>query len=61
MMPAQSVTIHEDRMSGEAPRSRRFCTVGVLVGTLFLAVSLTPSLVPRSVLFQGLVRRTRGA
>jgi uncharacterized membrane protein len=29
--------------------------VGLLVGTLFFAVSLTPSLIPRSTLFQGLV------
>ena len=35
--------------------SRRFSTVGLVLGTLFLAFSLTPSLLPRSVLFQGLV------
>jgi uncharacterized membrane protein len=34
---------------------REFSTVGLVVGTLFFAVSLTPSLVPRSTLFQGLV------
>src|SRR5690348_5432796 len=36
-------------------RTRRFSTVGLASGTLFFAVSLTPSLLPRSVLFQGLV------
>lgn len=34
---------------------RRFSTVGLLVGTLFFAFSLTPSLLPRSVGFQGIV------
>lgn len=34
---------------------RRFSATGMLLGTLFLAFSLTPSLVPRSALLQGLV------
>jgi uncharacterized membrane protein len=33
--------------------SRSLCTVGVLVGTLFFAASLTPSLLPRSFQLQG--------
>lgn len=32
-----------------------FCSVGVLIGTLFFAASLTPSLVPRSFTLQGLL------
>lgn len=32
---------------------KSLCTVGVLVGTLFFAASLTPSLLPRSFLLQG--------
>ena len=32
-----------------------FSTVGLLVGTLFFAASLTPSLNPRSVLVQGVL------
>lgn len=35
--------------------SRSFCSVGVLLGTLFFAASLTPSLVPRSFALQGLL------
>jgi uncharacterized membrane protein len=34
---------------------RDLSTVGLVVGTLFFAFSLTPSLIPRSTLFQGLV------
>ncbi len=34
---------------------RSFCAVGVLIGTLFFAVSLTPSLLPRSFQLQGLL------
>jgi len=34
---------------------RRLSTAGLLVATLFFAVSLTPSLLPRAVAFQGLV------
>lgn len=36
-------------------RSRSFSTVGLLVATLFFAFSLTPSLVPRTMLLQGIV------
>ena len=36
-------------------RTRRLSTVGLSVGTLLLACSLTPSLLPRPVAFQGLV------
>ena len=35
--------------------TRRFPASSLVLGTLFLAISLTPSLLPRSVLFQGLV------
>ena len=41
------------RVAGSA--SGDLSRIGVLVGTLFFAVSLTPSLIPRSTLFQGLV------
>lgn len=34
---------------------RSLCSVGVLIGTLFFAASLTPSLVPRSFLLQGVL------
>src|SRR5262245_41387887 len=34
---------------------RRFSTVGLALGTLLVACSLTPSLLPRSVGFQGVV------
>lgn len=33
----------------------RFSTTGLVVGTLFFAASLTPSLIPRTVAFQGVV------
>jgi uncharacterized membrane protein len=36
-------------------RTRRFSTVGLTVGTLLFACSLTPSLLPRTAAFQGLV------
>src|SRR5690606_22255751 len=34
---------------------RSFSTIGVLLGTLFFAVSLTPSLLPRGPLVQGVL------
>jgi len=35
--------------------ARSFCTVGLLLGTLFFAASLTPSLLPRAPLMQGVI------
>ena len=41
--------------AGDMSAARRFSPVGLTIGTLLLACSLTPSLVPRSVAFQGVV------
>lgn len=38
--------------------ARSFCTAGLLMGTLFFAASLTPSLLPRTSLMQGVVSGT---
>lgn len=44
-----------DGVPQKKQRTHRFSTVGLLVGTLLFACSLTPSLLPRSVAFQGVV------
>lgn len=43
------------RREATTAASPRFSTVGLLLGTLFFAFSLTPSLLPRSFAFQGVV------
>jgi uncharacterized membrane protein len=49
--------VHGSRPPNDGPTQiiSRLSTVGLFVGTLFFAFSLTPSLLPRSFAFQGLV------
>lgn len=54
--PPSTVAVRPDDSNPHAEKfTRRFSSVGLSVGTVLFACSLTPSLLPRSVAFQGIV------